>query len=406
MKRITVTMLSAALCLSACKQEPREQPPSQPTKKAKTPAQLLLDTAIEATGGLEKLKAASSFTGKSHITMMGVPREATIWYKAGRWRMDYTAVLGFPYTRMEGRDDCWEKRGWPVIPCAPEMRKFVSKFQSLFRASFLWPLKEEPGWTLALGTAKQGDKERDALNLKHGEHEGTLLLDKTSHLVVGMKMEARFMGMEGLVEAMFSEHEEHCGVQMPMHAKNFFKGQLFVEEKVAEITCGPVDDKLFERPPQIKDGTVVLKKLPASKAVCLTHKGPYQGIGPKVRQLFGFLMKNRATAFARGIMIYKKAPPAVKDPKQLETEVCIRLLRPLPDKPKDYVMRDLAAVEVLAAYGIGPMGVKTKQLAGQLMSESQKRKRKPAGPLRRIMHMTPMGFPPAKLVNELQLPVK
>ena len=31
---------------------------------------------------------------------------------------------------------------------------------------------------------------------------------------------------------------------------------------------------------------------------------------------------------------------------------------------------------------------------------------KPAGPLRRIMHMPPKGVPPAELVNELQLPVK
>jgi hypothetical protein len=407
MIRSTV-VLCLCLCVCACKKgdDKKENPASKSQPSGAAAA--LLDRAIEAAGGLEKLKAASSFTCKSNVTMLGVPVDAVTRYTAGKARLDFTSPLGSPVTRVESTESCWVTRGQAVVPCTPEMARHVANYQRLFRLSWLWPLKEEPGWRMKVGTAKQGGTERGALTIRKGDFEGTLLLDKQSHLVMGLELRATMMGMKGKFKGVFSEHEEHCGVKIATRQVYSFMGRVVVEEKASDFRCGPLDDKVFAAPEQVKDGTVVLKKLPATPAACLTHKGPYHALGPKMVQLFGFMMKNRAPAVGSPMMIYRVAPPFEKNPAKFETDICLRLAREpaKPPKGSPFVVRTLEETEVLAAYGIGEMLPKIAQLAGVLAVEVKKRRRKPAGPLRQIAHMSPKHFPPAKLLIELQLPLK
>ncbi|MBW2523468.1 MAG: GyrI-like domain-containing protein [Deltaproteobacteria bacterium] len=411
-------MSVVTLGLSACSngagtpvpppQSPEPAPGSAPEAPTKDAAQELLDQAIAAAGGVAKLEAASSYRCKARMTMLGLTMDTTMQYKAGRVRTDATSPLGFPFARVEAVDDCWLQRGPAVIPCMPDGTQNSAKLQQLIRLAQLWPLKKGEGGQLTADTIVRDGKELDALHVKSPELEGTLLFDEQTHLVAGVEFEASFMGMKGKFEGVFSEHEPHCGVPMPTRWQASFGGRQFVDEKMSDLECGPLDDAIFARPKQVADGTVALRTHPAMAAVCLTHVGPYEGMSSKMPLLFGYVMKNRAPGIGAPLVTYRKAPPAVKEPEKFETDLCMRLNEPTDEGTLEggLVARQLEQSDILVAYGVGEMAAKMKELTGLLMMEAKKRKLKPAGPLRLVAHASPAAFPPNQTLVELQLPVK
>jgi len=412
--RTLVVLCACGLALPACKEEaaaPAVEP--APAKKVEAPkadpAQALLDAAIAARGGLDKLKAAASWTGKSKGRYMGMPYESKNAYRPGAWYMDISMPNGDRTVMAMGADVCWTQHGAVVVPCPPEAKKNSAIVAEMDKAMTLWPLKEG-GWKLTAGKADCGGKQCDTLQVEHAASgaAGTLTFDEKKMLTRAV-YKAAMMGQPGEFVSTMSGTQEACGVKFPAKISVTFNGMPYVDEETSEIACGPADEKLFAQPEQVKDGTFLKKQIVPAVVACLTHKGPYDKIGEQMGKLMGQLKEHKLAPMGPPMMFYLKSPPKVKKPDKFVTSLCFPVATKPPDKPEqkgEIHVKAMPAMSVLAVYGLGPYDKKGEELMKALMAEAKKRKLKPAGPVCQISHMDPDKYKPEELVSEMLLPIK
>jgi effector-binding domain-containing protein len=109
------------------------------------------------------------------------------------------------------------------------------------------------------------------------------------------------------------------------------------------------------------------------------------------------------------VMVYLKAPPAVKDPKKFVSELCVPMAVPPPAKPKkdgEFTLKGTKPMKVLAMFGVGDYKTKTPELMQKLTEEAKKKKAKAAGPMMQVGYTDPKEYPPEQCVSEMQLPIK
>jgi effector-binding domain-containing protein len=429
-----VMLLAAAVAFSACdnKKKAKTKEPSKKAakadKKAKkdkvakadkakaepardAAADKILDAAIAARGGLDKIKAVKYVTGKTKGNWMGMPYTSEYYYLPGeKMRMDVAMPSGETMSMLFGMKDCWNKSGPVVTPCKAEHKASNRKSMIFDKAMILWPLKEK-GWVLKAGKVKEGDKELDSLHVKSAELniEGTLTFDPKTHELLSARYNNTMMGKAGEMIHTIDGYKDMCGIKMPAKVATTFGGKPMMNEEHLEITCDPIDDKIFAQPEQVKDGTFVEKEVPAGTQACYTMKGPYENTGLAFGKLMGFMAEKKLVPMGPPIMIYLAAAPKVKDPKKFVTEVCFPVGVPAPKKPEkkgDFAVRGVKAMQVLSAYGIGSYETKSPELAKLLVEEAKKRKLKISGPLGQITFMEPGQTPPEQYVSEMQLPIK
>ncbi len=392
----------------------KEEAPAAPAVKLDPEVQKILDAAIEAKGGLEKLKAVEALVVNDYRgELMGVKRKgkATVSFKDLHMRMDCTKPTG--EVSVYGTRFCWMKHGQVVVPLDKSIAEIQKYSQPLFRgAMLLWPLKEEPGWQTAItDDEKLGDKTCKALKVSPPgiEKEATYLFDPENHHLVAMRLEVTLGENTGEIIDEFLEFKDVCGVKFHTKETQTFMGQRMNTEEMGDIECQAVDPKIFEKPEQVADGTIVEKKTGASTVACTKMKGPYTGTGKAIEGLVGFLGKQKLNPTGAPIMIYHKAPPKVKKPKKYLTEICFPVAAKAPKRPKKkgkFVIKGMKPRKVLAAYGVGPYEKKAPELMKLLKAEAKKRKLKTAGPMCQISFMDPKDTAAEELVSEMQIPVK
>ncbi len=372
----------------------------------------ILDAAIQARGGLDKIKVMASRTYQSKGTFMGMPYVANNVYQLGTLLMEVGTEGGTAarMTMVWGLDKCWNKSGQVLLPCAPEEMKNAQASMTVDRATLLFPLKE-PGWELNGSKAEQDGKAYEILMVRETASgvTGVLMFDPTTHLLARVKYQGTRGGQSGEYVMDLQEHKELCGVQFPSKMATTFMGQPYVSEEVVEMKCAPVDPALFNQPAQVADKTVEEHPTGSAVLVCTTMKGPYSGLEAAMKKLGDFMVQNKLSPMDAPLAIYQKAPPTIKAPEKFVTDVCYPVSgdpQLTLEKGAEFSVQKLEPGAVLAIYGVGEYGKKCEELALLLAKEAAKKKLKIVGPMRQIFYMDPKSVPADQLVSQLQLPLK
>jgi effector-binding domain-containing protein len=384
------------------KEEAKEEAPAEPAVKLDPEVAKLIDAGLEAMGGEDKMKV-EGWTGKTKGTYMGMPYNCMFKGKPGVIRLEIEMPGGQKMPMVQGLDHCWQMSGPVVIPCCEEGKAHARNAAAVELASMLLPLKTQPGWELEAG--------ENSLKVKNQEYgvDGTLTFDPESHLVTTITYKGKVHGKEGEFAVKYSEFKEFCGAKMASKWVTTFAGKPWMTEQFVEMTCGPVDDQLFEQPEQVADGTFVEKTTPPGAAACIKHKGPYEKINDSIKKLMGLLGKQKMAPMGPVMMTYLKGPPKVKKPKKFVTEVCVPVAAKPPKRPKKkgkLTLKGMKPKSVLAVYGSGDYQKKSGELMKALVDEAKKRKLKTKGPVCGIYYMDPEKTPADQQVAEMMIPVK
>jgi hypothetical protein len=217
-------------------------------------AKAIVDKAIKAMGGEEKLAKYKATTTKEKGTYYGMG--AGLPYTA-----DYAIEL--PYrTRMEvagyftsvfDKDKGWMKMGNDTTEMSKEQVAQRQEEQYCSWLTTLLPLKDKNITLTMLGESKVGD--RPAVGIKassKGHRDVKIYFDKEN----GRPLKSEFMvqdetqgGKEVNQEAFYESYKEVNGVQVPMKMKIQREGKLFVEGEVLEVKLAEkLPDSLFAKP--------------------------------------------------------------------------------------------------------------------------------------------------------------
>jgi hypothetical protein len=223
-------------------------------------ANAILDKAIKAMGGEEKLKKAQTFTqsGKGTISIMGMDSEFTSRISAqgiDHTRQEFEGNFGGQAIKgatVLAGDKAWRKFGDDKT--ALEGDQLAGQKRGVYLALVpvtILPLKEKGFKVEAAGEEKVGDK--PAVKVKGTGPDGkefTLYFDKESGLPVKMAGKVMgFMGEEVDQETTYSDYKEMDGIQKATKVKATRGGEKFMEQQVTEFKIvDKFDAKTFTEP--------------------------------------------------------------------------------------------------------------------------------------------------------------
>lgn len=223
-------------------------------------ANAILDKAIKAMGGEEKLKKAQTFTqsGKGTISIMGMDGDITT----------HLSVQAIDHTRQEfegnvagntvkgvtvlAGDKAWQKVGNAKV--ALEGEQLAGQKRGVYMAIVpvtILPLKDKGFKLEAGGEEKVGDK--PAVKVKGTGPDGkefTIYFDKESGLPVKMVGKVTgFMSAEVLQETTYADYKEMDGIKKATKIKATRDGEKFMEQEVTEFKIvDKFDPKTFTEP--------------------------------------------------------------------------------------------------------------------------------------------------------------
>jgi len=389
--------------------------PAAPAVKLDPEVKKILDAAIEAHGGLDKVLATKSVRTKGISRNPENPKQAVYKWDAsesmGHMHGIITNPRGETAVLVRGPKHCWFQKGPVVMPCIEKKKNLTLALAAIQTAQHLWPLREL-GWEIEAGKTKVGGKELNRLTIKWPEidAEGYLDFDPESNLLLQITCKTSD-GKGYVISSSGSEYKEYCGGYKYANkwTASDIEGKPIELIEFTAITCEPVDEKIFQQPEQVADGTIEEKESPAATVACIKMKGPYDKTAENIEKLTGFIKKQKLIADGKPMMIYLKGPPKVKKAKKYLTEICIPVATKAPKKPKKkgkFVIKAIKPQKVLAAYGVGPYETKSPELMKLLIDEAKKRKLRTAGPMCQISFMDPKEIAAEELVSEMQIPIK
>lgn len=213
----------------------------------------LVEKAIKAMGGADKLEAhkSATFQGKGTYYGMGdglkyMGKYAYVW--PDKFRMDIEGV----FTIVLNGDKGWLKEGGETKDMTKEQLAQQQMDQKAGWITSLLPLKDKAFHLKATGEAKIGKHE--ALGVKvtrKGYPDVSLFFDKKNGLLIKSSFmtkspEQKFK--EVIQDNYYHKYRDEDGVKLPTKMVINRDGKVFVEEEVSEYKAGKVDAKLFAKP--------------------------------------------------------------------------------------------------------------------------------------------------------------
>lgn len=263
----TVLVLAGLVLLAGCEETQQDETPAggQPAPAAaprpattretgapEDPAHELLQAAIKARGGIEALKGASSWKSKWEGTSKGTTHTGTMVFDQGAVRRDFATPDGRQVISVRAPGACWNRIGDNAGRCNPAEEKLCRQGLVVNRAALLWPLAEQPGWTLQAGTRTIGEVTYDTLTASPAQHATrvTLVLHPDDHLTHQTILhDATVGGRTGDIVAEVLETVEACDTIMTARSKVLFDGTPIQVNHNTAIQCGPVDPEVFSYSP-------------------------------------------------------------------------------------------------------------------------------------------------------------
>lgn len=220
----------------------------------------VLDKAIKALGGEEKLKKAETFSEKAKgtITFNGNDNSFTserIFQGLDHYRSQFESEfngMAFKGVTVLDGDKGWRKFGdnkmeMDSAGVANEKRTIYLAVLPLTVA----PLKGDGFKVESAGEEKVADKAAAVLKVKAPDGKDfTLAFDKESGLPVRLVARVTgFGGQEFTQETLFSDYKEFQGLKRPTKVESKRDGQTFVKSELSEFkVLDKVDPKAFAEP--------------------------------------------------------------------------------------------------------------------------------------------------------------
>ena len=395
----TVMICLLISVLFACNQ--RESPGSPTPEDSATSSDLalgLVDAAIAAHGGLDKLKAASTWVAQIRRYQRGNSYVMKNYYRPGMVRLAQDLGDGNESADVIGDPHCWGMRGPVSIPCSPETRENDRPRVIMEIAVQLWPLREEE-WVLTSAASQSIDGVRfDTVTARYLPRDtvAEFKFDPDTHLLHSISVRGVKEGVNGTHVHKFSEYKEYCGVQMPSHNEKSFEGDVWVAEDLLELECQPVQESLFLRPQQVAAGAFSAGHADSTWLACTPESTAISSLPEQQERLHTAISTNELrlggpthSQILEDGTIRSCAPveaDAAREYEGLVTELS-------PDT-------DLLSIFSLQAYDA------SSSLVDRLRAEVQKRNLISTGPVRLVRYDNDgMGLT-GELVVELQLPVE
>jgi len=218
-------------------------------------ARSIVDKAIAAHGGAEKLKKLSAATWKVKGVFHGpmgaqeFTAENAVQYP-DKSRFDLRSGPGFRFLSVMHGDKGWVRFG---DQASPMDKATVAEVKENLHANWiktLAPLSDQAILLVPLGESTVGDRPVLGVKVAHKGHRDVLLyFDKETWLLLksATRMKDLFQGgTEVEAEEVFSDYKEFNGVKRPTKVKEIKDGQISVEEVITDYKLSEkLDDKLF-----------------------------------------------------------------------------------------------------------------------------------------------------------------
>jgi hypothetical protein len=222
----------------------------------------VLDKAIKAHGGAEKLakEKATTFKAKGKFYGLGEGIDYTSDYAIqppDKFRMTMDFEAGG--MKIAVNVVCDGKKGWTKVNDAvtemdEEGLAELKEETYAGRVQTLVPLIKDKGFELAtLGDVKVGDLPAVGVRVSHkGHRDVNLFFDKKSGLLLKIERTVKDQqqgGKERKQESFFSDYKEVDGVQHPMKLVLNRDGEKYVDAEMSDYeTKDKLDDTLFAKP--------------------------------------------------------------------------------------------------------------------------------------------------------------
>ena len=361
-------------------------------------AHLVVDAAISAHGGHEALEAASTWVAEIRRYQRGSSYVLTNYYRPGMVRLEQDLGNGEKSADVIGDPHCWGMHGPVSIPCSPETRENDRPRVIMEMASQLWPLKGEDWVLLGAGEVATGDERMDKVTARYMPRDTRVefVFDGATRMLRSISVEGIKGGVLGTHLHIYSDYEDYCGVKMPSHNVKSFEGEVWVEEDVLAVSCRPVEEGLFIRPPQVAEGTIVDGHADPATLVCAPDDHQASSLSAAEDELHAAIGGKRLSVIGplqRLIFDDGRAQACVPVKSASFGDDEYLVVKPQPEA-------DVLSIFSLQAYDEG-----SSELADELRAEAMRRNLRPSGPMRLLQYDNDgMGLS-GELVVELQLPV-
>ena len=206
-------------------------------------ARIVVDRAIDAVGGTQKLSGLTGGVWKTNGTVRGKASKAEFHGELpGKFRIDSTRVVDGPPVKMSrivDGDKGWIVEGDKTTPMTPaEIAGVRSSFYHKQAATTLIPLTEK-GVQLAV-MAKlvlPGGPATQIRVTRAGYPDLLMTFDDKSGLLVKSEMTDKDPKANGdrKVEIEWNEYKEFDGVKMASRSKTYHDGKLFIDTEITDF---------------------------------------------------------------------------------------------------------------------------------------------------------------------------
>jgi hypothetical protein len=217
-------------------------------------AMAIVNKAITAAGGAEKLAKVKGQTWKEEGTFYGMGEGVPFTSNCAvqfpdRMKME---IEGFFAIVLDG-DKAWIKFGEDTNELTGDQLKEQREAHYAGWVASLLPLSDKAFQLKPLGESKVGEKPAKGVQVSRDGHRDvklyfdakSSLLAKSEYNVVTMEQP----GQEVLREVFFDDFQEIGGVRLPTTIAIKQDGKKFVEAKISELkTSEKLDDDLFAKP--------------------------------------------------------------------------------------------------------------------------------------------------------------
>jgi hypothetical protein len=227
----------------------------------KDDAKAILDKAIKALGGEEKLSTFKAATWKGKGKVFAMDNEIEY---SGEWAVqapDRLRVVikgefmgqAFKRTQVLNGDKAYSKTSDEDTMTRDKDGVAESKrdFQMLWIPATILPLRGKAFKLETLGDEKIGDTPAVGLKVTGpGGKDFRIYFDKKTRLPIKMAAKVKAMGGEEVdQEWLYSDFKEVQGIKKAMTVELKRDGKKFIEQKISDFKpAEKLDDKLFEKP--------------------------------------------------------------------------------------------------------------------------------------------------------------
>jgi hypothetical protein len=206
-------------------------------------ARAVVDRAVRAAGGADKLAALTAGTWKTNSFVQGRPSQAEFRGELpGKFRLDGTRTVDgkeVPFRRIVDGDKGWVVTGGDVRPMTPaEIEGVKSTFEHKQLATTLVPLAGKDYTLTLLPPADLNGRPAQVVKAaRAGRPDLKLYFDPSTGLLAKTETTdtAPATGKPRKVELEFSDYREFDGIKLAGKTKAYHDGELFIETELTEF---------------------------------------------------------------------------------------------------------------------------------------------------------------------------